>query len=93
MLVAIDNPDMSSKDAVLKSQELMTGNRGKLFCLQLSFIGWSILASFTLGIGLLWLLPYMQFAIIAFYKHLNENSSNNEVISNVEQLNDNNENL
>lgn len=92
MLIAIDNPDMTSKDAVLKSQELMTGNRGKLFCLQLSFIGWSILASFTLGIGLLWLLPYMQFAIIAFYKHLNGNSSDNEVVSNVEDI-DNNENL
>lgn len=85
MLIAIDNADMSSKDAVLKSQELMTGNRGKLFCLQFSFIGWSILATITLGIGFLWLLPYMQFAIIAFYKHLNGDSSNNEVVSNVEQ--------
>ena len=89
MLIAMDNADMSSKDAVLKSQELMTGNRGKLFCLQFSFIGWSILATITFGIGFLWLLPYIQFAIIAFYKHLNGDSSDNEVVSNVE----NNENL
>ncbi len=92
MLIAMENPDMSSKDAVLKSQELMTGNRGKLFCLQFSFIGWSILATITFGIGFLWLLPYIQFATIAFYKHLNGDSSNNEVVSNVE-INDNNENL
>ena len=46
----------------------MTGKRGKLFCLQLSFIGWAILGVFTLGIGYLWLVPYIQFAIVAFYK-------------------------
>lgn len=67
--VAIDNPEMTSKDAVLKSRELMQGKRGKLFCLQLSFIGWAILSMFTLGIGMFWLLPYMQFAVISFYKN------------------------
>ncbi|MBQ2937570.1 MAG: DUF975 family protein [Clostridia bacterium] len=74
-LVAADNPEMSSKDAVLKSEELMTNKRGKLFCLELSFIGWAILACFTLGIGYLWLLPYIQFATIAFYKFATGNSS------------------
>ena len=52
----------------------MTGNRAKLFWLQLSFIGWAILSVFTLGIGYLWLAPYMQMATIAFYKHLEGNN-------------------
>ncbi len=67
-VIAAENENMSSKDAVNKSRELMDGKRGKLFCLQLSFIGWAILTVFTLYIGYLWLMPYMQFAIIAFYK-------------------------
>ena len=56
----------------------MTGNRAKLFWLELSFIGWSILAAFTLGIGYLWLAPYILFATIAFYKFVSGNSSNVE---------------
>ena len=74
-IVAADNPEISSKEAVEKSKELMTGNRSQLFILQLSFIGWAILATFTFGIGYLWLIPYIQFATIAFYKHLNGNNS------------------
>lgn len=72
-LVAVENPDMSAKDAVLKSEELMQGNRAKLFYLQLSFIGWAILSAFTFGIGILWLAPYMQFAVITFYKYVSGN--------------------
>ena len=68
--IAFENPSMTSKECVLKSKELMIGNRGKLFCLQFSFIGWAILATFTFGIGFLWLIPYMQFATISFYKSL-----------------------
>lgn len=76
--VAAENPELTSKEAVLKSEELMTNNRAKLFWLQLSFIGWAILCVFTLGIGFLWLMPYMQFALIAFYKNL---SGNTETVS------------
>lgn len=66
--VAAENPELSSKEVVEKSKELMTNKRWKFFCLQLSFIGWAILAGLTFGIGYLWLLPYMEFATIAFYK-------------------------
>lgn len=66
-IIAADDENLTSKEVVEKSKELMTGKRGKLFCLQFSFIGWAILASFTFGIGLLWLIPYVQFAIFAFY--------------------------
>ena len=78
-IVAADKPELSSKEAVEESEKLMTGKRGKLFCLQLSFIGWAILAVFTLGIGYLWLIPYVQIAIIAFYKFACGNSENKEV--------------
>ena len=88
-VIAIDEPALSSKEAVEKSQELMTGKRAKLFVLQLSFIGWAILAAISFGIGFLWLLPYMQFAIFAFYKNAagdvspvsNEDNVNNDPIN------------
>ena len=75
--VAFDNPNLTPAECVEKSKELMTNRRGKLFNLQLSFIGWIILSAFTLYIGFLWLLPYMQMAIIAFY-HVAANKENIE---------------
>ena len=38
--------------------------------LQLSFIGWILLAIVTLGIGFLFVGPYMQTANAAFYEDL-----------------------
>lgn len=86
--VAVDNSDLTAKEAVEKSQELMTGNRAKLFWLELSFIGWAILAAVTFGIGYLWLIPYIQFATIAFYKFVSSNNSNVEA----EVVTENNDN-
>lgn len=68
--IGYDNPELSSKACVLKSEALMKGNRGNYFLLELSFIGWAILACFTLGIGFLWLLPYMQVATVCFYERV-----------------------
>lgn len=68
--VAYDNPNLSSKEVVEESERLMTGNRGKYFVLQLSFIGWAILACLTLGIGMFWLTPYIAIATICFYEAL-----------------------
>ena len=45
----------------------MSGNKMKLFLLDLSFIGWAIVCSFTCGIGYLWLYPYMQASRAEFY--------------------------
>lgn len=68
--ISYDNPELTSKACVIKSAELMKGNRGNYFMLELSFIGWAILAVFTLGIGMLWLAPYMQIATICFYERV-----------------------
>lgn len=54
-------------DALKKSRLMMKGYKWKLFCLILSFIGWIILATITLGIGMLWVGPYMQTALMHFY--------------------------
>ncbi len=53
--------------ALAKSKEMMRGNRWKLFCLGLRFIGWAILCLLTLGIGFLWLIPYFYVSSARFY--------------------------
>lgn len=73
--ILFDNPSMEAKAIVEKSEKLMQGNRWKLFCLQLSFIGWIILSGFTFGIGTLWVTPYLLIAEVAFYEALAGKSS------------------
>lgn len=67
-----DNPGISAMDAIRQSGEMMKGNKGKLFMLYLSFIGWGLLCVLTLGIGFLWLMPYMYTSLAAFYESLKQ---------------------
>lgn len=62
-----ENPTMTITEAMKQSKDMMVGNRWRLVCLGFSFIGWLILSAFTLGIGMLWLMPYMNAAFAAFY--------------------------
>lgn len=62
-----ENPNLGIREAVNMSKELMTGHKWRLFCLNLSFIGWGILSALTCGIGDLWLNPYIYAANAAFY--------------------------
>ncbi|WP_348920567.1 DUF975 family protein [Enterococcus rotai] len=57
-------------DSITRSRKLMKGYKGQLFLLDLSFIGWHILAMLTLGIGYLWLTPYITATKAAFYENL-----------------------
>ena len=70
-----DNPEMSAKDIVKKSEMLMKNNKWNIFYLQLTFIGWAILNVFTFGIGTLWLAPYIIITSICFYEKLLENNN------------------
>ena len=65
-----DEPEMKNNAAIEKSMAMMEGNKMKLFMLDLSFIGWAILCIFTLGIGLLFLQPYVAISRAAFYEDL-----------------------
>lgn len=95
--IAYDNPEMSAKDAVQRSEDLMRGNRGKLFVLQLSFIGWAILAVIPFGIGMFWLLPYMMITLVCFYEALAGGNNGNSYVAansqNVNVMNNTNNNI
>lgn len=65
-----DNPEMSGNAAIEESMRLMDGHKMDLFILHLTFIGWVILACLTLGIGFLFLVPYIETAQAHFYEEL-----------------------
>lgn len=46
----VDHPEWSATECINESKRLMNGNKGKLFCLQFSFIGWYLLAGIISGI-------------------------------------------
>ncbi|MGI6573647.1 MAG: DUF975 family protein [Fermentimonas sp.] len=79
--ILIDNPNFTSVEAMKKSRELMYGFKWKFFCLCLRFIGWLLLCVITLGIALLWVVPYMHVSFAKFYDALltNKNEGINEL--------------
>ncbi|MBQ9417159.1 MAG: DUF975 family protein [Bacteroidales bacterium] len=65
-----DHPELTPMECIRASKAMMKGHKWQLFCLRLSFIGWALLCILTLGIGTLWLQPYMQCADAKFYEEL-----------------------
>jgi len=65
-----DHPELTAKQAIRRSMELMDGHKGELFILDLTFFGWEMLNALTLGIGSLWLNPYKNAAYAAFYREI-----------------------
>lgn len=68
--IMAENPELTATQAITLSKQMMKGNKGRLFCLELSFIGWALLSALTLGIGELFLVPYTSAARAAFYRSL-----------------------
>lgn len=65
-----DHPEMTGSEALEASKKLMDGKKGKLFLLDLSYIGWILLGFVTLGIAWLFVEPWMQAAHAAFYEDI-----------------------
>ena len=61
---------LGPKDALAESKRLMNEKRGKLFSLDMSFIGWHLACICTLGIGYVFLAPYIEAAHAAFYREI-----------------------
>lgn len=68
--IAEDHPEYSVSQAISESCRMMKGHKFDLFYLYLSFIGWFLLSILSCGIGLLWLQPYVENAVAAFYNDL-----------------------
>jgi hypothetical protein len=65
-----DYPELTPREAMKISREMMSGHKWNLFVLDLTFIGWILLAFCTAGVGMLFVQPYMLTARAAFYDDL-----------------------
>lgn len=74
MFILAEDKNIKGSEALKKSKEMMKGNRWKLVCLSFRFFGWLLLSILTLGVGLLWLIPYMQVSYAGFYEDIKKAS-------------------
>jgi uncharacterized membrane protein len=65
--ILVDDPNIKPQDALKKSKSMMDGYKEKLFYLSLRFLLLAILCILTLGIGFLWLIPYVHVTMAKFY--------------------------
>lgn len=64
--------DLTALQAITASRNVMKGHKFDLFVLGVSFIGWYLLAGMTFGIGLIWLIPYVNTTKAAFYNEISK---------------------
>lgn len=77
-MLLVENGDMGVMEAFRISSELMDGNKGRLFYIYLSFVGWAMLGLLSCGIGMLWVTPYMMQVNVNFYRDLNGELNQNQ---------------
>ena len=70
--IIAENPEMRAEEAIQRSMKMMDGHKMELFILFLIGFGLVILSIFTLFIGLLWIMPWMQVAMAKFYLYVKE---------------------
>lgn len=75
MFLLIESPDQRVIGSLKESAAMMKGNKGGYFYLLMSFIGMVVLGYCSMGIGLLWALPYIQATITEYYLDLKERRS------------------
>ena len=75
--ISLDHPEYSVDECIESSKRMMYGHKWELFVLQLSFIGWILLGLVSLGIGLLWVIPYMETTKAHYYERIKLMNENN----------------
>lgn len=66
----LDDSDLKVQKALRMSARVMRGYRVQYLKLVLSFLPWLLLSILTLGVGLIWLLPYMMTSFTFFFDAL-----------------------
>lgn len=63
-----DDPSLGVMEALRMSKAQTRGHKWELFVLDLSFIGWNLLCTLTLGILSIWIMPYIQQTDIGYFE-------------------------
>jgi uncharacterized membrane protein len=66
----LDFPNQSVTEILRKCFEVMRGNILRVIWMYVSFLPLMLLSVFTLGIGLIWVIPYMKMTAANFYLDL-----------------------
>ena len=64
----LTDDSLTASQAIALSCEQTRGIKMELFVLDLSFIGWNLLSSFTAGLLNIWLNPYMYLSELAYFE-------------------------
>ena len=79
--ILADNPNIGVKKAIALSNEMTRGHKFDMFILDLSFIGWYLLGTLALGIGILFVLPYDNATKAELYLVLRNDAIKNNLCS------------
>lgn len=66
----LDFPDKGAVEIICGSFRAISGHRRRFFLLQCSFIPLYLLGVLSLGVGFLWLTPYIHMTLVLFYLDL-----------------------
>ncbi len=83
-----DYSDKSIIQIMQTSSKMMKSHKMDYFVLTLSFFGWQLLAGFTCGIFIIWLMPYTSFTFAKFFLDIKETYANGGVLPEYTQPSD-----
>ncbi len=72
-----ENSELTAMDYLEKSKKMMNGYKLDYFLFNLSFMGWMILSILTLGLLLIWTLPYFSISQALYYDELKKKNVDN----------------
>lgn len=84
--ILADNPNMNYERAVELSKEMTSGHKFDMWVLDLSFIGWYLLGTVLLLVGVLFVMPYENATKAELYLVLRQNALNSGICT-YEELN------
>jgi uncharacterized membrane protein len=70
--IIAENPGVEVTNALKISMKMTAGHKWDIFVFYLSFLGWGLLCILTLGIGFLWLAPYVMTSMTGLYLKLKD---------------------
>lgn len=68
--ILLDNPNLTTKEAINESMKLMEGHKADLFRIKLGYWCFIAFSSFAFGLPILAIYPYYQVVMVKFYEEL-----------------------
>lgn len=73
--IVAEDPSLGADEAIQKSRDMTYGHKSDLFVLDLSFIGWNLLGMLLFGIGVLFVIPYVEATNAKVYNVISGNDT------------------